>query len=75
LIYNALIAAGYSPSGDTSISMTTVDGNPISVNLNTPSIGAFNANATGVFDVNVPEPASLGAVALVAVLGCRRRRV
>lgn len=84
LLFNALTNGGFGLTGDTSISMTTVTGQPIGVTYDPnvlasagiapATISAFDANATGVFDV-VPEPASLGLVALVAVIGGRRRRV
>jgi hypothetical protein len=85
LIFNAMQAAGFGTSGDTSISMTTVDGSDIGVNFNPAeasgilgeapaTVSPFDANATGVFDVT-PEPASLGLVVMAAILGGRRRKV
>lgn len=89
LIYNALVASGGVPTGDMSVSMTKINntGNPsndaIGVTQTGPvdpfgqapaTVSAFDADATGVFDVlSIPEPASLGVLAVVGLFLPRRR--
>jgi hypothetical protein len=74
LIYNALVAGGGNPNGNSmSLSMTDVSPNF--------SIGGggflnpFTANGTGLFNYNVPEPTSLALLTFAAVgllIGRRR---
>jgi hypothetical protein len=60
---------------DMSVSMTTI-APPFSINGMTGQLNSFTANATGLFDINTPEPATLGIMTLVgSSLLVRRRRV
>jgi hypothetical protein len=54
--------------------MTTISP-AFSVNGTSGQLNSFTANATGLFDINTPEPASLGIMTLVgSSLLTRRRR-
>lgn len=74
LIFNALVAAGGTPNGNSmSISMTD-----IAPNLNIAGdgfLGDFNANATGLFNAtSIPEPTSLALIAIAMGSLLLRRR-
>jgi hypothetical protein len=71
----AFFPSYYSVSGnDLSVSMTTISP-AFSVNGTSGQLNSFTANATGLFDINTPEPASLGIMTLVgSSLLTRRRR-
>lgn len=71
-IYNALLAAGGSPVGNMSVSMTT--GTAIAA-VAGQAVLPFEADATGLFDTpRIPEPTSLGLLALGAMALVSRRR-
>ena len=83
-ILNALLAAGGVNTGSASISLISldgdigvIDGTPIVAGLaDNATILPFDANASGVFDTPsiVPEPASMGIIAMAGLMGLRRRR-
>jgi hypothetical protein len=57
---------------DLSVSMTAITPS-FSVNGTSGQLNSFTADATGLFDINVPEPASLGIMTLVGGILLRRR--
>lgn len=65
----------YSASGnDMSVSMTAI-APPFSINGMSGQLNSFTADATGLFDINTPEPATLSIMTLVGgSLLMRRRR-
>jgi hypothetical protein len=58
---------------DMSISMTAI-APPFGINGMSGQLNSFTADATGEFDVNTPEPATLGMMALVGSSLLMRRR-
>jgi PEP-CTERM motif len=74
LIYNQLLANGYSLSGN-SFSISLLDVTPSLSIAGDGFLSNFNANATGLFNANpVPEPTSLAlfVMAIGALFLCRR---
>lgn len=76
LIYQALVAKGGQTTGDLSWSLLDITPKITKVAGNPPLLGDFSANATGQFSSPaIPEPASVGLLAISMVgLAARRRR-
>lgn len=80
VIFNAMLAAGYSPhGGDMSISMLNLTdpntGLPVGLSIAGDGyIADVNADATGLFDAPVPEPTTLAMAAFGLLPLMRRRR-
>jgi hypothetical protein len=74
VVFAAFPANWIAAGNDMSISMTAITP-ALSINGGTLQLNAFTANANGQFDVAVPEPASVGVLAVVgSALLARRRR-
>lgn len=76
LIYQALIAKGGQTTGDLSWSLLDITPKITKVAGNPALLGSFSANATGQFSSPaIPEPASVGLLAISMIgLAARRRR-